>query len=660
VTTGPGLDSAVVSNITPTNRTKPQHPGEPLLSSGVDEFTTTVIGSNVSEWSVIWRKLKTAGWTYKKPTGLSSWKYVRPGKSVKNGRLGEDYFEDTQAVIAWVNQKDTSVIRSKSFLTAMIEDEAVITPMTVVPTLAQTTVVPTLAQTTVVPTLAPKTVRASVAASAVSHLPMNQSISQMSIVSPNISVLYSASASAASASASASAATASSATGATIGVAISEALKRLNPSVSVDFPQKYRVNEYEEISRFLRSSVDSAGGNGSLYVSGGPGTGKTITVKRAAEDAVSYSTRLKDKSLRCSTVYLSMSSGADSILNAIGDAVNDSTAYNANAASAYNANAASAYNANAAVDHTFGSIATKLMKNKASNRLVHYVILILDEIDLFVSRKGTAADNLLHTLFRWSSNPEMSITLIGISNVINPSSRLFPRLGQDGEGTRPITCVFDRYDVSRLSDIITDRVGPHFFKRDALELISRKCAVSGDCRMTLDLARECVEKAATEISRDVISSPYITGDSYRNTSVVTIGHVSKALPTNQLSLTIRSLPSVQQMVLCVAVTLIRGQAGSERAISIGELLDRCKAASREGLMDNLNATDLHDMLLNIESNGLVSFSKNADGTIHGEGRNRIIEFGCHIDDVNDAIDATLAGEAFYASLMRRTAERQRL
>lgn len=70
-------------------------------------------------------------------------------------------------------------------------------------------------------------------------------------------------------------------------------------------------------------------------------------------------------------------------------------------------------------------------KHKTQN-----VILVLDEIDLIMnSKSGGDGEFLLYTLFRWSSDPNIAFTLIGISNNTDSKSlKRLTELGKNGNG----------------------------------------------------------------------------------------------------------------------------------------------------------------------------------------------------------------------------------
>jgi len=107
---------------TPTDqRTRPQDPGKPLLSSPDDSpvgrnrpsmESTYTREEDRYVWTVLWNRLKYEGWTYANGTGLHSFYYVRPGKSVKTGTFGLDYFADEGEVIKYAKTIDGYVDRS--------------------------------------------------------------------------------------------------------------------------------------------------------------------------------------------------------------------------------------------------------------------------------------------------------------------------------------------------------------------------------------------------------------------------------------------------------------------------------------------------------------------------------------------------------------------
>ncbi|KAE9345279.1 hypothetical protein PR003_g8031 [Phytophthora rubi] len=60
-----------------------------------------------------WRELKKAGWTSKRPTGLSvDFTYLKPGKTTK-GAKGEDFFVGEEALMKYLDKIDLDALRGK-------------------------------------------------------------------------------------------------------------------------------------------------------------------------------------------------------------------------------------------------------------------------------------------------------------------------------------------------------------------------------------------------------------------------------------------------------------------------------------------------------------------------------------------------------------------
>jgi len=78
----PLVEEAVAAG-TPEPASKAKPPQLQLV--GEDALPTT--------FAPLWRELRDRGWTYARGKGLVSWCWLKPGKTVKTGKRGEDYFE---------------------------------------------------------------------------------------------------------------------------------------------------------------------------------------------------------------------------------------------------------------------------------------------------------------------------------------------------------------------------------------------------------------------------------------------------------------------------------------------------------------------------------------------------------------------------------------
>lgn len=95
---------SISSSETPDRKPQPQDPGAALLSPSDVESEAD---DERYEWGPLWKQLKQSGWKYAKATNLlHDWYYVRPGRKVKGGKAGVDYFVCPEDVIEHVKQED--------------------------------------------------------------------------------------------------------------------------------------------------------------------------------------------------------------------------------------------------------------------------------------------------------------------------------------------------------------------------------------------------------------------------------------------------------------------------------------------------------------------------------------------------------------------------
>lgn len=92
-------------------RTKTVDPGIPVApSTGKESVTSRDSEGTIMEklpWKHMWDSLKRRGWScVKAPNPLHDWYYCRPGRTIKNGTLGTDYFKDTSEVMNFVIEEE--------------------------------------------------------------------------------------------------------------------------------------------------------------------------------------------------------------------------------------------------------------------------------------------------------------------------------------------------------------------------------------------------------------------------------------------------------------------------------------------------------------------------------------------------------------------------
>jgi origin recognition complex subunit 1 len=217
-----------------------------------------------------------------------------------------------------------------------------------------------------------------------------------------------------------------------------------------------------------------------LYLSGQPGTGKTLTVHRVLARVLA----LRDAGSLPPFKYVS--------INALNDLPGASSLF----------------------DRLHADVTgQRLTANKAQRALEtgwysgerpapHYVVLLLDELD---SLNGGA---VLHTLLEWMSRPRSRLLIIGISNTIDLLERLDTKtLSRGGMAVRKV--LFRPYSWEDILQILESRLascgggggGSALFDRQALELCAKKTANDkGDVRRALQVCLRALEKHEDTLS----------------------------------------------------------------------------------------------------------------------------------------------------------------
>ena len=381
---------------------------------------------------------------------------------------------------------------------------------------------------------------------------------------------------------------------------------------------RHREAEMEKIQEFLSAAWKEKRG-GSLYVCGGPGTGKTLHVSRAMKAVVeddddSEETRSqkkknkKKKSLKSSrfgfesaTLKGTAFSSAKDFLKAIvlnfaGSALTKKYAFETMAAK----------------DLLEVFREEILVKKKKS------LVVVVDEIDSLI---GVAFD-AVSQLFHLANDLTSGFCLVGIANAID-----LPQRALDASPTRVV--VFEPYDFKTLMAILEDRIkGPNLFDAQAIELCARKVAAgTGDARKTLDIALR-----ALRTSEGVVS-------------LRTVMNAFKDATASPLVAAIAGLAPKAKLVIKAAVNL----AKTTNSFSKRDLLRAYKASlpaiARDGTDDDaVNLLESMGILIAADSSNnkkATTTKKKKLGTSRSNGasyQGTILSLACDINDIQAALE----------------------
>ncbi|KAJ8613580.1 hypothetical protein CTAYLR_006150 [Chrysophaeum taylorii] len=272
---------------------------------------------------------------------------------------------------------------------------------------------------------------------------------------------------------------------------------------------KHRESESKRIWGFLEGRVREQAG-GTLYVCGGPGTGKTLHVERA---------RAAVEGMEISTVRGTSFANGEALMFAVARALAPPSSME------------KIEWARLSAKECVAEFEAKVLRGAArqrGKRRNKVFGLVVDEIDSLVAVAGDAT----RRLFAVAARPENRFALVGIANAID--------LPQRALGAKPSdTVVFEPYTFLQLRDIVADRAGDKF-EAKALELAARKVAAqTGDARKVLDICAKAVRLAS--------------GD-----GIATIRHVVAALKDSAASpacATVQTLPVHARVALAAAIRL---------------------------------------------------------------------------------------------------------
>ena len=161
---------------------------------------------------------------------------------------------------------------------------------------------------------------------------------------------------------------------------------------------------------------------------------------------------------------------------------------------------------------------TGLSMSEATDRILDFirrrsikVVLVIDEIDSLVNRKG---DDILYNFTRANEriSSDQFISLIGISNSLTFKDKLDPRVKSSLSEEE---LVFNPYTIEQLKQILIDRCKLAFYDNVIPIGVINLCAAiagreTGDARKAIDLLRVAAEIAETSMTK-MISEDHIRG-----------------------------------------------------------------------------------------------------------------------------------------------------
>ncbi|KAK8790045.1 hypothetical protein WA158_006825 [Blastocystis sp. Blastoise] len=258
-----------------------------------------------------------------------------------------------------------------------------------------------------------------------------------------------------------------------------EILKQFDQS-NHEFPILCRSKEIEELRNFFMNAMTNYHGD-SIYISGTPGTGKTLCLNSMLDK---LDEELDDASIHTNIIWINAMGilKPQDIYSQIANKLSDKKIQNARAQEW--------------LDDYF--INEETVKNRKRKRYSEFTILCIDEIDRLLAIQNK---EFLYHLFELPHLHNSYLLLVAISNSIDLVETQLPLLGTSLY-IKPKTIVFESYKKQDLINIVNQRVtlcdpyipeGFTLFNTQAIDMCCRKAEQMGDARKVLDICKRALE-----------------------------------------------------------------------------------------------------------------------------------------------------------------------
>ncbi|XP_071445703.1 cell division control protein 6 homolog [Hetaerina americana] len=405
-----------------------------------------------------------------------------------------------------------------------------------------------------------------------------------------------------------------------------------------------RKEQFCHLRSLLHSCIENESTT-SIYISGPPGTGKTASLCRIMEDP-----KVRN-SFKCIYVNCTSMKMASSIYSHVARALDPK---------------ATARNEKEWISKV-ESLVTRSRRR---------ILIVLDEMDQLLVGGGvrkSSQQDVLYSVFGWPHLPGSRISLVGVANALDLTSRALPRL----HTTHPPSLIhFPPYTREEIHQILLHRLTKagvgEVFSAPALTMLASKVAsVSGDVRRALDVGRRVVQLVGDRdgsVRKSALSGNACvlkpTSDDGTNSSsprkrttgsVVELHEVLSVLNgvynTSQSLMSSSSkeaskengLPVQQKVLLCSLILLVKkGMKG--KPITIGRLHEvYCRACKRRNITP-LDQSEFHSLCTLVETRGIIRLQSGKEA--------RLTKVSLQWDD--EEVESALMDQHMLASILSDT------
>lgn len=332
-----------------------------------------------------------------------------------------------------------------------------------------------------------------------------------------------------------------------------------------------REKQIEFLKSVLQNHVDNHFSS-SMYISGPPGTGKTVSLHSL------FASDLVTENFTKVYVNCSMIKSANCVYVKIAELLD----------------------LGCSVQRECILAIEQYLKTKHKS-----ILLVLDEID----QLSTKNQSILYKIFEWPILPRSKLIVIGIANSLDLTDRLLPML-KTKVSLEPELLNFPPYTKTELACIINHRLKnteiANLFPDNAIQLLAAKIAsFRGDVRYALDVTRRVIELADEKNDKKiemndvmaVLNNVYSTSSALDND-----GENSENFPLQQ------------ELVIC-ALLLLLSSSKTCKVITIGKVFDVFKQICSKRNIQVRDLSEFISMCSLIETRGIIK--------IQGQNVNRL-------------------------------------
>lgn len=233
------------------------------------------------------------------------------------------------------------------------------------------------------------------------------------------------------------------------------------------------------------------------------------------------------------------------------------------------------------------------------------ILLVLDEID----QLSTKNQSILYKIFEWPTVPRSKLVVVGIANSLDLTDRLLPMLNTK-LSLQPELLNFPPYTKTQLTCIINHRLKnteiANLFPANAVQLLAAKIAsFRGDVRYALDVTRRVIELADEKNDKKIEMNDVMT---VLNNVYSTSGALDNDDENSE------NFPLQQELVIC-ALLLLLSSSKKSQVITVGKVFDVFKQICSKRNIQVRDLSEFISMCSLIETRGIIK--------IQGQNINRL-------------------------------------